>query len=1231
MSSNRVIVPIFLALLSLVVGSQPAWSQATVGTGSIQGSVTDPQGATVAGAKVTITNKGTGNSKDVITTDAGTYASGALTAGTYEVRIEATNFRTFVTTYEVRIGIVSGGDVKLELGAASSVVEVTSESVSVQTEQASVSGSLTADQIENLPIGGRNFLDLAQLEPGVQIQDGSNFDPTKTGFSSISFGGRFGRTARIEVDGLDVSDETVGTTTTNIPASAISEFQIAQSSLDLSNELTSSGAVNVATKSGTNTVHGEGFGIFRDSSQGAALPGGGTYQRNQYGGDVGAAIIPDKLFFFLDGERILQHAAAGLTFAQPFTSFDGTFSSPYKDFVGLAKLDWQVTKSVHAFFRYNYFENALVPTYGTPSYSAFGNKDRTRNFAGGLDFNTGAFTHSFRVEYLKFVNNIVDATTGGPTPFASYPVSLDFPSNGLATGPSNDAPQRTFQSDRQVKYDGSKVWGSHIIRYGVAFNHIQGGGFASFFGIAPTIFDDQFNGTPYNSYAGALVTCPGGQTAESCPLNYTPDLVYIGNGLGCSSELHAFGQSCGGNGPDNRVGAYVGDTWKIKPNLTFIYGVRYTRDTGRTDSDLDTIGVVNNYLPGFGNRVKQQNADFGPQIGFAWDPKGSGKTVIRAGVGVYYENAIFNNILFDRPSRLASGAFLEYTPICSSEAAIPVPFADGSSQTIPGGAATCSTAIGATLPNTAVTPLLNCGGVTVAQCVRDFQNVFQATAAAHPVSANAEFLPNQIAAGEALTGGAGTYAPNYKVPRSVQINGGFQHELRPGMVLTVDYLRNVGTHYLLDIDANHTGDAAYLNTSAAQNAIAATNSSFGCGLSFAAAATDCAIGAGATISDYSGFGLDSPVDISGGTQCGGGLAASSPYPCAFGGVNPQIGEAPFLEPVGRSVYNAMDVKWQDNVKNPFPGVHYLNFQASYTLSRFQNTGSTSFSAAGTAGAEDQDFIDTALDNRNPSRFFGDSTLDRTNQLNMGGWATLPGGFQLGLISHFWSPLAVEPVTPASGAGAIFESDFTGSGVVQNPLPIAQTSSTCGTMGGSCDYTTYDIGAFGRSLSPNGLTKAIDRYNSTIAGQTITPAGQALVNAGLLSEAQLIAMGATPQPICLGGTGPGTGEACQAAATDPAGLGWLKAFDLEISYHHSFFNERLTITPSVSIYNLFNLRNFDDPINELGGLLTGNPETINGTSTSRSNPAYRADQVGDGTGVFAFGAPRAIEWGMKFQF
>ena len=131
------------------------------------------------------------------------------------------------------MGETAGANLTLPVGSGSTIVEVEAQAVAVNTEQASVQGVLTKDQVENLPVNGRNFLDLAQLEPGVQVQDGADFDPTKVGFSSISFGGRFGRTARIEVDGVDVSDETVGTTTENIPASAIQEFSVSQSSLDL--------------------------------------------------------------------------------------------------------------------------------------------------------------------------------------------------------------------------------------------------------------------------------------------------------------------------------------------------------------------------------------------------------------------------------------------------------------------------------------------------------------------------------------------------------------------------------------------------------------------------------------------------------------------------------------------------------------------------------------------------------------------------------------------------------------------------------------------------------------------------------------------------------------------------------------------------------------------------------------------------------------------------------------
>ena len=205
-------------------------AQTTISTGSIQGVVTDPTGAVVSGAKISINNKATGRVITSTTTSAGTYGSGALIPGDYTLRVEAQGFSTSELAVIVQVGVTSTGNIKLHVGQAAQVVEVQSSEVTVNTEQATVQGVLTTEQIENLPINGRNFLDLAQLEPGVQIQDGGNFDPTKNGFSSISFGGRFGRTARIEVDGLDISDETVGTTTQNVPEGAIQEFQIQQSS-----------------------------------------------------------------------------------------------------------------------------------------------------------------------------------------------------------------------------------------------------------------------------------------------------------------------------------------------------------------------------------------------------------------------------------------------------------------------------------------------------------------------------------------------------------------------------------------------------------------------------------------------------------------------------------------------------------------------------------------------------------------------------------------------------------------------------------------------------------------------------------------------------------------------------------------------------------------------------------------------------------------------------------------
>src|SRR4029077_20054733 len=347
------------------------------GSGSIVGTVTDPTGAVVSGAKVVVTNTGTGQSINLNANQSGAYASGPLDPGTYKVQVSATGFSSVSETLTVEVGNTASANIKLQLGQESQVIEVQASTVAVNTEQAEVQGVLNSDQIANLPVNGRNFLDLAQLEPGVQIQDGQNFDPTKAGYSSISFGGRFGRTARVNVDGVDVSDETVGTVTSDIPASAIDEFQLSQSSLDLSNDLTSSGAVNVTTKSGTNTYHGEGFYFVRDHSFAAASVGGvdNYFQRHQFGGRFGGPIIKNKLFFFLDGERTKQDSFAGVSYAgTPYADLTGGFSQPFREGSLLGKMDYDLGNGAKAFYRYSYFQSSLFATFGL-GYSVYDTKN----------------------------------------------------------------------------------------------------------------------------------------------------------------------------------------------------------------------------------------------------------------------------------------------------------------------------------------------------------------------------------------------------------------------------------------------------------------------------------------------------------------------------------------------------------------------------------------------------------------------------------------------------------------------------------------------------------------------------------------------------------------------------------------------------------------------------------------------------------------------------------------
>src|SRR5260370_31524905 len=389
--SFAVVVWGILILIGLAARARLA-SQATISTGSIQGTIVDQRGGVVTGATVTISNKATAKVFPTATNSTGAYNVAALPPGDYAIHVEFKGFKAIQTVAHVEVGVVSTIDLTLEVGSETAVVEVQASAVAVNTSQAIVQDVISATQIEELPVDGRNFLDLASLEPGVQVQDGATFDPTKNGFSSISFGGRAGRTARIEVDGLDISDETVGTTTQNLPLSSIEEFNVNQSSLSIATELTSSGSVNILSKSGTNDIHGQLFYYGRSDRTSARIaPITPTqpaleFGRNQYGGNLGGWFVKDKVFYFLDAERTAQKLQSPVSLTSPFSALSGNFGSPFHESEYVAKLDWNIKGTWKAFFRFSYDQNLSVRGFNPCVYQPFANVHPTPVYPAGPAF-----------------------------------------------------------------------------------------------------------------------------------------------------------------------------------------------------------------------------------------------------------------------------------------------------------------------------------------------------------------------------------------------------------------------------------------------------------------------------------------------------------------------------------------------------------------------------------------------------------------------------------------------------------------------------------------------------------------------------------------------------------------------------------------------------------------------------------------------------------------------------
>lgn len=315
MRSCRVLMGCFICLcvvLSLAAPRTPA--QAVFG--SILGTVTDPQGNAVAGAKITVTSTTKNFTFDAASNESGIYSVTHLIPDTYKVRIEATGFKAYdLASIQVSADSSVNVDAQLQVGEITQSIEVTGEVPQLKTDRADVDIQFSQRYVQDLPVLNRNFTSFELLSPGTQKMPNFSHAATENpqGGGQIAVNGQHFSGTNFELDGTDNQDPILGIIVVNPNLDAIAEAKIALQDYDAESGKATSGIVRVQTKSGSNEFHGSGFYFYRSSDQQARdpftnKPGVPLADANwkQFGGSVGGPIIKNKLFFFGDYQGTKQ-------------------------------------------------------------------------------------------------------------------------------------------------------------------------------------------------------------------------------------------------------------------------------------------------------------------------------------------------------------------------------------------------------------------------------------------------------------------------------------------------------------------------------------------------------------------------------------------------------------------------------------------------------------------------------------------------------------------------------------------------------------------------------------------------------------------------------------------------------------------------------------------------------------------------------------------------------------
>ena len=607
-----------------------AWAPSALAQNAqITGMVKDSSGGIIPGATVTARNVDTGLTRVAVTDGAGEFRLPSLPPGHYSVATELSGFSTEtrpdITLIIDQTAIINFG---LKPANLSETITVTGASPIVDTTRSDVSTSVSTQQIQDLPVASRRWIDLAMLTPGTS-QDNIRGQFYR-GNVNVGAGGREYSNGFI-VDGVNNTWAEMGEPRQNFAMDAIQEFKVSTSTYKAEYGLATGGLVSVVTKSGTNQVHGSGLLFFRDASITtkeffqATKP---DYRRYQYGGTIGGPIVRDKTHFFFAYEGTQEKQFLTVNARGLWPQYEGTFLSDQTRWTYNTKIDHQLGSGQSLFFRYGAEDEYR------PIITAGGSVAVSNSFDFAVPRKSAVLGHTwvmssralndarFQYAYAKYeVSPPYSHGDYAPADFTARlplctPVFL-YPS--ISVGGCGNA-QMGPESRWEVKDDFSYLMrGSHQLKAGVDYSSIP--------------FEGDNTGSPLGTWTFPKDTPYNAADPSTYPTNYTNSLPSYANI------------------PTKTFAAYVQDDWQVRSGLTLNLGLRYDLQKGSFNenvpqllSDIQSklgrdgsfpldVSVVTQPTTGRGDVN-----NFGPRVGLAWDPANNGAMNIHAAWGMFYDN-----------------------------------------------------------------------------------------------------------------------------------------------------------------------------------------------------------------------------------------------------------------------------------------------------------------------------------------------------------------------------------------------------------------------------------------------------------------------------------------------------------------------------------------------------------------------------------------------------------------